>query len=45
VCVFGAARREEGGDSAGGSEAGLRLLTTLLTEMDGVEEIEGEDER
>ncbi|KAG2450863.1 hypothetical protein HYH02_004696 [Chlamydomonas schloesseri] len=35
-----AGRREEGGESsggAGGPDAGVRLLTTLLTEMDGIE--------
>ncbi|KAG2494237.1 hypothetical protein HYH03_007592 [Edaphochlamys debaryana] len=30
-------REEGGGGSAGGPDAGLRLLTTLLTEMDGIE--------
>ncbi len=34
-----AARRS---DEAAGGEAGVRLLTTLLTEMDGVEEATGE---
>ncbi|GFR48505.1 hypothetical protein Agub_g10166, partial [Astrephomene gubernaculifera] len=33
-----AGRREEGGSSGGGApDAGVRLLTTLLTEMDGIE--------
>lgn len=38
-----AARREEGADAGGGggSEAGVRLLTTLLTEMDGMEQATG----
>lgn len=39
-----APRRQEGGDdssTAGGPEAGLRLLATLLTEIDGLEETQG----
>lgn len=33
-----AARRGDGGDEGGGgTEAGVRLLSTLLTEMDGME--------
>lgn len=39
-----APRRQEGDDSSsggGGPEAGLRLLSTLLTEIDGLEETRG----
>lgn len=40
-----APRRQEGsgdqGGSAGGPDAGLRLLSTLLTEIDGLEETHG----
>lgn len=39
-----APRRQEGGggdQGAGGPDAGLRLLSTLLTEIDGLEETQG----
>ncbi len=43
VCVCArTARREEGSSaSGGGGEGGVRLLTTLLTEMDGMEDSTG----
>ena len=43
-CAASLCRQEGGGDegSAGGPDAGLRLLSTLLTEVDGLQDSQGE---